>query len=62
MTMLIIVAAIDKIPSKNDRVYAIMPLIANKFNDYYLIDLLSQYVKREKDQWLLYECLNPENE
>ena len=39
-----------------------MPLIANKFNDYYLIDLLSQYVKREKDQWLLYECLNPENE
>ena len=58
-TILIRNAAIDNIPTQNDTVYAIMPLIANKFNDYYLLDQFDDYVRRDKDQWILFECLTP---
>jgi hypothetical protein len=58
-TILIRNAAIDNIPTQNDTVYAIMPLIANKFNDYSLLDQFEDFVRRDKDQWILFECLDP---
>lgn len=55
LTILIRNAAIDNIPTQNDTIYASVPLISSKFNDFYLADsVFSEFIHREIDQWLIY--------
>ena len=60
-TILIRNAAIDNIPTQNDTIYAALPLISNKFNDYFIPDQTPEVVYREKEQWVLFEVENQED-
>lgn len=61
LTILIRNAAIDNIPTQNDTIYASLPLISSKFNDFYLADQMTEVIYRTKGQWLVFEYEDPED-
>lgn len=61
ITIFIRNAAIDNIPTDNDTIYASLPLISSRFNDYFLFDQMPKVIHREKEQWLLFQCEHPED-
>ena len=57
--MLIRNVAIQNIPNQNDSIYGTFPLIAAKFNDYYQLDDLWEYVHRDKAQYFIFKVQDP---
>ena len=59
LTIVIRNVAIANIPTSNDTIYGIYPLLAMKFNDYSLIDQVRDYVYREEAQYYIFDVANP---
>lgn len=58
LTILIRNVAIENIPTGNDTIYGVEPLLSFKLNDYSFVDILEDYVSREKAQYYIYSFDN----